>query len=88
MQFIPTKDKTSMLTKLKLRTNLDHSSGHSTSMTEGKEELICKKVMLILATRITLNRSRKKKKNKKREKKNQNEEKKKRNQIKVSTHTC
>ena len=27
MQFIPTKDKTSILTKLKLRTNLLHSSG-------------------------------------------------------------
>ena len=55
MQFIPTKDKTSILTKLKLRTNLDHSSGHSTSITDGKLELICKNVMLILATRNTLN---------------------------------
>ena len=53
MQFIPTKDKTSILTKLKLRTNLDHSSGHSTSITLGSEELICKNVMLILATRNT-----------------------------------
>jgi len=69
MQFIPTKDKISILTKLKLRTNLDHSSGHSTSITLGSELLICRKVILILTTRKTLyNQKKKEKKNKKHKK--------------------
>ena len=74
MQFIPTKLKTSMLTKLKLRTNWFHSSGHSTSITLGSELLICRKVILILATRNTLYNQKKKEAEKTEKKKKKQKE--------------
>ena len=85
MQFIPTKDKTSILTKLKLRTNLLHSSGHSTSITLGSELLICRKVILILATRNTLYNQKKKEAEKTEKKKKRN---KKKQQKSVRVNVC